>query len=52
MLGCAAADMMNKITPADISDPLEVVARVQTPKKPLGSGFWGSGAGTSCVPGY
>jgi PAS domain S-box-containing protein len=27
MLGYAAADVMNKITPADISDPQEVVAR-------------------------
>jgi PAS domain S-box-containing protein len=27
MLGYAAADVMNKITPADISDPLELVAR-------------------------
>uniref|UniRef100_UPI00286AFD91 PAS domain-containing sensor histidine kinase n=1 Tax=Roseateles sp. TaxID=1971397 RepID=UPI00286AFD91 len=27
MLGYAAVDVMNKITPADISDPLEVVAR-------------------------
>ena len=27
MLGYAAADVVNMITPADISDPLEVVAR-------------------------
>jgi PAS domain S-box-containing protein len=27
MLGYAAADVVNKITPADISDPLEVIAR-------------------------
>src|ERR1700758_666580 len=27
MLGCAAAEVMNKITPADISDPQEVIAR-------------------------
>src|ERR1700709_387038 len=27
MLGYAAADVMNKITPADISDPQEVIAR-------------------------
>ena len=27
MLGYAAVDVMNKITPADISDPLEVIAR-------------------------
>ncbi len=32
MLGYATADVMNKITPADISDPLEVVARAK-PKK-------------------
>ena len=30
MLGYAAADVMNKITPADISDPQEVIARAQT----------------------
>ncbi len=30
MLGYAAADVMNKITPADISDPLELVARART----------------------
>ena len=29
MLGYAAADVVNKITPADISDPREVVARAQ-----------------------
>ena len=29
MLGYAAADVVNKITPADISDPLEVVARAK-----------------------
>jgi PAS domain S-box-containing protein len=29
MLGYAAADVMNKITPADISDPQEVVARAK-----------------------
>ena len=29
MLGFAAADVMNKITPADISDPQEVVARAK-----------------------
>jgi PAS domain-containing protein len=27
MLGYAAAEVMNKITPADISDPQEVIAR-------------------------
>ena len=30
MLGYAAAEVMNKITPADISDPQEVVARAKT----------------------
>ncbi|MES2676493.1 MAG: PAS domain S-box protein [Pseudomonadota bacterium] len=30
MLGYKAADVMNKITPADISDPLEVIARAAT----------------------
>ena len=41
MLGYAAADVMNKITPADISDPQEVIARARalseelsTPIKP------------------
>jgi PAS domain S-box-containing protein len=29
MLGYAAADVMNKITPADISDPSEVIARAK-----------------------
>ncbi len=29
MLGFAAADVMNKITPADISDPKEVIARAK-----------------------
>ena len=29
MLGYAAAEVMNKITPADISDPQEVVARAK-----------------------
>jgi PAS domain S-box-containing protein len=29
MLGYTAADVMNKITPADISDPLEVIARAE-----------------------
>ncbi len=29
MLGYTAAEVMNKITPADISDPLEVIARAQ-----------------------
>src|SRR5437773_9433785 len=30
MLGYAAADVMNKITPADISDPAEVIERAQS----------------------
>ena len=30
MLGYTAADVMNKITPADISDPQEVIARAKT----------------------
>ncbi len=30
MLGYAATDVMNKITPADISDPQEVIARAET----------------------
>jgi len=29
MLGYAAADVINKITPADISDPQEVIARAR-----------------------
>ena len=29
MLGYSAADVMNKITPADISDPQEVIARAK-----------------------
>ena len=32
MLGYAAADVMNKITPADISDPQEVIARAKQPR--------------------
>jgi PAS domain S-box-containing protein len=30
MLGYAAVDVMNKLTPADISDPKELIARAQT----------------------
>ena len=30
MLGYTAADVMNKVTPADISDPQEVIARAET----------------------
>ncbi|MEQ6342461.1 MAG: PAS domain S-box protein [Gammaproteobacteria bacterium] len=37
MLGYAAADVMNKITPADISDPQEVIARANTLSVELGT---------------
>jgi PAS domain S-box-containing protein len=37
MLGYAAADVMNKITPADISDPREVVARAVALSAELGT---------------
>jgi len=37
MLGYAAAEVMNKITPADISDPQEVVARAQALSVELGT---------------
>ena len=37
MLGYAAADMMNKITPADISDPQEVIARAKALSAELGT---------------
>src|SRR5476651_2367520 len=37
MLGYAAADVMNKITPADISDPQEVVARAEALSAELGT---------------
>jgi PAS domain S-box-containing protein len=37
MLGYAAADVMNKVTPAEISDPLEVVARAKALSLELGS---------------
>jgi PAS domain S-box-containing protein len=43
MLGYAAADVMNKITPADISDPQEVIARA----KELSVEF-----GTQITPGF
>jgi len=43
MLGYAAADVMNKITPADISDPQEVIARAMALslelKTPITPGF-------------
>jgi PAS domain S-box-containing protein len=37
MLGYAAADVMNKITPADISDPQEVIARAKALSVELGT---------------
>jgi PAS domain S-box-containing protein len=37
MLGFAAADVMNKITPADISDPQEVIARAAALSIELGT---------------
>ena len=37
MLGYAAADVMNKITPAEISDPQEIVARATALSMELGS---------------
>jgi len=37
MLGYAAADVMNKITPADISDPKEVIARAKALSVELGT---------------
>src|ERR1700684_939879 len=43
MLGYTAEEVMNKITPADISDPLEIVARAQALRAalqtPLAPGF-------------
>ena len=37
MLGYAAADVLNRITPADISDPAEVVARAAALSRELGT---------------
>jgi len=37
MLGYTAAEVMNKITPADISDPLEVIARAKALSVELGT---------------
>ncbi len=37
MLGYAAADVLNKITPADISDPGEVIARAKALSEELGT---------------
>jgi hypothetical protein len=39
MLGYAAADVMNKITPADISDPQELIARAKALTKLASSGI-------------
>ena len=47
MLGYSAADVMNKITPADISDPQEVITRAKALSAELGTpitpGFEGPG---------
>ncbi|HYK03125.1 MAG TPA: PAS domain S-box protein [Thermoanaerobaculia bacterium] len=43
MLGYSAADVLNKITPADISDPQEVIARAGVLSRELG---------TSITPGF
>ena len=37
MLGYAATDVMNKITPADISDPQEVIVRAEALSRELGT---------------
>ncbi|MEP7069695.1 MAG: PAS domain S-box protein, partial [Usitatibacter sp.] len=37
MLGYAAADVLNRITPADISDPQEVIARAAALSSELGT---------------
>src|SRR5450755_4682581 len=37
MLGYAAADVVNKLTPADISDPQEVIARAKALSEELGT---------------
>jgi len=37
MLGYTAAEVMNKITPADISDPQELIARAETLSAELGT---------------
>src|SRR5271157_3811339 len=39
MLGYTAAEVLNKITPADISDPLEVIARAKALSLELGTGI-------------
>jgi len=43
MLGCAAADVLNRITPADISDPQELLQR---------AGALSAGFGTPIAPGF
>ena len=43
MLGYAAADVMNKITPADISDPQELIVRAK---------LLSAEAGTPITPGF
>ncbi len=43
MLGYTAAEVMNKITPADISDPVELIARAEALSEELG---------TSITPGF
>jgi PAS domain S-box-containing protein len=43
MLGYAASDVVNKITPAEISDPQELIARAQTLSKELA---------TAILPGF
>ena len=43
MLGYTAAEVMNKITPADISDPQELIARAKALSAELG---------TSITPGF
>jgi len=37
MLGYTAADVLNRITPADISDPQEVIARAKALSNELGT---------------
>ena len=37
MLGCLAADVVNKITPADISDPQELIARARALSLEIGT---------------
>ena len=37
MLGYTAAEVMNKITPADISDPQELIARAKALSVELGT---------------